>query len=124
MERNFGDYLFVHICEIKLERDDTQTIKVNLPQERYTKKDEVSLHAFGIGPFCKFRIPNKLNFSGVYILTLNDLPAYIGECLNLSKRYNMGYGNISPRNCYQGGQPTNCRINNLICEAVQSGQQI
>ena len=29
-------------------------------------------------------------------------------------RYNNGYGRISPRNCFQGGQSTNCRVNNLI----------
>jgi hypothetical protein len=39
---------------------------------------------------------------------------YIGECVNLSSRYNAGYGQISPRNCFVGGQETNCRINNLI----------
>ena len=26
----------------------------------------------------------------------------------------MGYGNISPRNCFEGGQSTNCRINSDI----------
>jgi len=39
---------------------------------------------------------------------------YIGETVDLYKRFNTGYGNISPKNCYQGGQPTNCKINNLI----------
>jgi hypothetical protein len=36
----------------------------------------------------------------------------------------MGYGNISPRNCYVGGQPTNCRINSLILEMYKRGSQI
>jgi len=30
----------------------------------------------------------------------------------------MGYGNISPRNCFKGGQETNCRINNLVYQAA------
>ena len=43
-----------------------------------------------------------------------DQVAYVGECKNLRRRFEMGYGNISPRNCYVGGQPTNCRINAVI----------
>ncbi len=30
----------------------------------------------------------------------------------------MGYGHISPRACFKGGQDTNCRINNLILQGV------
>lgn len=33
----------------------------------------------------------------------------------------MGYGNISPRNCYLDGQATNCHINHLIYE---TGSQV
>jgi hypothetical protein len=33
----------------------------------------------------------------------------------------MGYGQISPRNCYEGGQATNCRINRLVLEHATSG---
>jgi hypothetical protein len=36
----------------------------------------------------------------------------------------MGYGNISPRNCFKGGQETNCRINNLIYETAKEGVSI
>lgn len=39
-------------------------------------------------------------------------------------RFNMGYGHISPRNCYVGGQPTNCRINSLILETYKRGSHI
>ena len=40
---------------------------------------------------------------------------YIGRCCdNYNKRINMGYGNISPKNCYLDGQQTNCHINFLI----------
>ena len=46
---------------------------------------------------------------------------YIGECANLSKRFNMGYGNISPKNCFKGGQETNCRLNNLLYTAALAG---
>jgi hypothetical protein len=36
----------------------------------------------------------------------------------------MGYGNISPRNCFKGGQETNCRLNNLIYFAVSEGRDV
>jgi hypothetical protein len=42
---------------------------------------------------------------------------------NLAQRWALsGHGSIHPRNCYRGGQETNCRINNLIHDAsTQSG---
>ena len=46
---------------------------------------------------------------------------YVGRCTGerkgkgtLADRFNAGYGNISPRNCFENGQSTNCRINNLV----------
>ena len=39
---------------------------------------------------------------------------YIGETAGLRQRFNMGYGNISPRNCYVGGQSTNCKMNKIV----------
>ena len=36
----------------------------------------------------------------------------------------MGYGQISPRNAYEGGQETNCRINNLILEETKKNNGI
>ena len=41
---------------------------------------------------------------------------YMGETVNLAKRFNMGYGNISPRNCFVGGQSTNCKMNKVVME--------
>jgi hypothetical protein len=49
---------------------------------------------------------------------------YVGECANLSARFNAGYGNISPKNCFKGGQETNCRLNNLIYASVSSGERL
>jgi len=51
-------------------------------------------------------------------------PQYVGECANLSARFNTGYGNISPKNCFKGGQETNCRLNNLLYSAIVAGQRI
>ena len=99
---------------IEPEVDDMGTVKKYMPQSRYYKRELIPLNKHGKGPFCKFRIDNSLSIEGVYIIRLNGKPAYVGECVNLSERFNMGYGQISPKNCYKNGQLTNCRINNLI----------
>ena len=49
---------------------------------------------------------------------------YIGETENLSQRFNIGYGNISPRNCYVGGQSTNCKMNKIVLELYEQGKII
>lgn len=36
----------------------------------------------------------------------------------------MGYATIQPRNCFQGGQSTNCRLNNLIYGAVVANRRL
>jgi hypothetical protein len=54
-----------------------------------------------------------------------DADLYVGQCENLEIRWGMtGYGGISPRNCYQGGQQTNCRINNLIYRETKVGVEL
>jgi hypothetical protein len=60
----------------------------------------------------------------VYALTVADAARYIGECANFSARFNNGYGNISPKNCYKGRQETNCRLNNLVYLATACGEAI
>jgi hypothetical protein len=57
-------------------------------------------------------------------LQVYENAAYVGETENLTVRYNNGYGRISPRNCFQGGQSANCRVNNLILDAAKNGHRI
>jgi hypothetical protein len=120
----FGAYEYEFVCKIEPERDEYNEIKLFMPQDDYLKRELSKLHAYGSGPFCRFRIPTTIRFEGVYILTVDEVPYYVGECVDLSKRYNVGYGQNSPRNCYAGGQATNCRLNNLIYQATTLSQQI
>jgi hypothetical protein len=116
---------FQYICEIIPELDYNGQPKEYLPQSRYKNKSNRHLHRYGRGPFCRFKIPEKYNGkTGVYAILINGIPKYIGECENLAMRFNMGYGNISPRNCYDGGQSTNCRINMFILEAYKKNLKI
>jgi hypothetical protein len=122
--RNIGGYDFRYICTLDPERELNGTILTFMPQARFVNTNGLALNKYGNGPFCKFKIPRNLEYPGVYVLMeANDIK-YIGECVALSSRYNMGYGNISPRNCFVGGQETNCRINNLILQQIIAGSKI
>jgi hypothetical protein len=93
-------YEFVHICRIEPVLHADGRIRQYMPQANFTNARSLPLNRYGAGPFCKFTIPNTFKASGVYALTVGEALQYVGECENLSSRYNMGYGNISPRNCF------------------------
>jgi len=119
-----GRYHFGYVCEILPTRNEDGSVKEFMPQGRYENIKGLPLNKYGAGPYCEFNIPTNYNYSGVYALLVDGEVKYIGECQNLSSRYNMGYCNISPRNCFIGGQETNCRINNLILGAARKGRAI
>jgi hypothetical protein len=119
-----GNYEFEHVCDIEPVRETDGTLRQHMPQGRYKNARNLPLNRYGSGPFCKFGIPNRFQVSGVYVLTVDEELRYVGECANLSARFNAGYGNISPKNCFKGGQETNCRLNNLLYAAFLAGQRI
>ena len=55
---------------------------------------------------------------------VDDVLVYLGECEILARRFNAGYGNISPRNCFVGGQSTNCKVNRAILCSAAEGKKI
>ena len=119
-----GDYEFERICDIEPQREANGSVRQFMPQSRYRNARNLPLNKYGVGPFCKFNIPTGLRFSGVYVLAIDDEMRYVGECFDFSARFNAGYGNISPKNCFKGGQETNCRVNNLVCAAAMAGERI
>jgi hypothetical protein len=98
-------------------------VRAYFPQDAYANVDELPLHEYGAGPFCHFQIP-KIHAQGVYLIRVNTVITYVGECEDLSNRFNAGYGNISPRNCFVGGQPTNCRLNHNIYKRAKNNDEI
>jgi hypothetical protein len=122
--QDLSGYAFAKVCLIQPECDRGGQPREYLPQGGYRNARSLPLHRYGAGPFCRFRIPANLPVRGVYLLLLDGSVCYVGECENLSARFNMGYGQISPRNCYKGGQQTNCRLNHLILQAVKAGRQL
>ena len=93
------------------------------PQDDYENKNTLPLLKNGKGAFCRFVIDAE-DVPGVYLWLVDDEIIYIGETKNLRKRFNTGYGNISPRNCYLGGQSTNCKMNKVVLEYFEAGKQI
>lgn len=73
------------------------------------------LNPYGDEKYSKFIIREHLSEKGLYIFMCSNSVAYIGKTTDsFGKRINVGYGNISPKNCYKDGQATNCHLNSLI----------
>jgi hypothetical protein len=112
------------VSDIELNGGENGELVTHAPQARYARANEVPLHCYGDREFCRFGIRRDLTLVGVYMLTVNREVRYVGECIDISDRFNNGYGNISPRNCFIGGQQTNCRINKLVAIEAQAGASI
>jgi hypothetical protein len=124
MNKILKSYCLEFVCQITPELDEEGLAVEYFPQSRYAKKHLQSLNKYGEGGFCKFKIKTPIDSSGVYAIYENDKLIYLGECKNLKSRFCLGYGNISPKNCYKGGQETNCRINKLILESKKNSNKI
>jgi len=120
-----NNWKFEYVCHINPESDLQGNPIELLPQPRYENKKNLTLNKYGKGPFCKFTIDRKhAKKSGVYVIKINENIQYVGECDDFHKRYGMGYGNISPRNCFEGGQLTNCRVNSDILKMIKTGKEV
>ena len=87
--------------------------RVYYPHRDYINRRGLPLLPRGGGPFCRFSIQAP-QAPGVYLWVAEGQLLYIGETVNLRQRFNTGYGAISPRNCYTGGQSTNCKMNEEV----------
>lgn len=126
-----GEKEFRFVSRITLETDNHGHILEESPAARYNNVKNLRLHKHGGGSFCRFKIKSleRIDGLGVYgVIEEGGKLLYIGKCTGLTstllKRFNYGYGRIQPRNCYEGGQSTNCRINRLVLEAVKNGKML
>ena len=125
MPLEIQNYKFHHVCEIIPKLDSKNNVLELLPQSRYENRKNLRLNKYGKGPFCQFSIDKKHSGkSGVYIISINDAIQYVGECVDFYDRFAYGYGSIQPRNCFKGGQETNCRINSNILTSFKSNGTI
>ena len=121
-EGYFAGIAFSYVGPVRPERDGCGEVIAELPQSRFRNQGNLPLSKYGGGPFCRFGLPRGWQQSGVYVLANGYDPLYVGECQDLQRRWGpMGYGHISPRACFKGGQDTNCRINNLIYKGAKTG---
>jgi hypothetical protein len=119
---SWGGRAFERIAALDPQRGSDGSLIELMPQSRYAKAAISTLNRYGRGPFCKFSIPWSHQGAGVYVITVEGRTVYVGECEHLAKRFNMGYGTIQPKNCYVGGQATNCKVNALVLREVKAGR--
>lgn len=119
------DYEFEYVQDLSPVRNKDGKIKLFNPEKSYKNNKGHNLNKYGQGPFCRFSInPKWEGVSGVYAFFIGNELSYIGQCLNFLQRFNIGYGNISPRCCYEGGQSTNCKMNKVVLDAYQKGNTV
>lgn len=120
---NVCGYTFTFIQDLIPDRDKDGNVIKYRPQDAYENKGSVELLHYGKGDFCRFRIGAD-GSAGVYLWVVDGQIIYIGETANLRQRFNAGYGNISPRNCYVGGQSTNCKMNKVVLGLFERGKVV
>ena len=90
-------------------------------------------HAYGDGPFAKLQMPPLPNEPGLYLWEEDHEVVYIGQTRStLKKRLgSTGYSTISNYNTFvrqpgrrNGGQQTNCRINQLANASIANGRSL
>jgi hypothetical protein len=123
--RDFGQWTFVYVGPIEPARTPEGAVSEFMPQVRYAKADTTRLNPHGGGPFCRFVVPNAPHRGGVYVLTADDKAMYIGKAQDLAQRWGPSqYGTIQPKNCYAGGQSTNCKINAAVLRSTKASQRL
>lgn len=116
-------YEFRFLQQLSPECDDDGQIVRHYPQDSYHNRNGIPLSDYGKGAFCRFSI-SAGDWPGVYLWVVDGAIIYIGETAGLKRRFNMGYGNISPRNCYVGGQSTNCKMNKVVLSLHEKGKTV
>ena len=102
--RRYGDRL----------SEDLGTFLLSL-KRNYDMFYENFLNPSGDETYCQFKLGDDLQGKGLYCYTVGGSIVYIGRTHDpFAKRINIGYGSISPKNCYLDGQSTNCHLNALI----------
>ena len=121
-----NNYIFDYVEDLIPEGDSEGNIATYSPQCLYDNKKHLPLlaEAENNAKFCRFRLHNAFERSGVYVWIVDGKPIYIGETRNFRTRFNSGYGNISPRNCYKGGQKANVKMNKVVLDYWMRGQSI
>jgi hypothetical protein len=119
------DVPFVWAARIEPDRDRAGAPLELIPPARYEKAATTPLNPYGAGPFCRFTIKGLPQTSGAYAVTVGGKVVYAGKAPDLAERWGpRGYAAIQPRNCFVGGQSTNCKVNHHILLAARNSEAI
>ena len=118
---------FRSIGYIEPQKNDDGSIFIDKPQKRYRnlKGLDYNKHCDENTEFTTFKVERLPPTKGVYVWLIDNEEklSYIGEGVNLQKRFSStGYGRISPRNCFVGGQSTNCKMNHEVLVKWKEGK--
>ncbi len=95
------------------------------PCDRFPNRQGLSIHEYGEGPFCRFKIPERYRKNrGAYFITVAGFVMFIGWCRDLNERISRHYGTISPKKCYEDNGIENCYINGAIYDASYDHKRI
>ena len=124
-----GEELFTFKCVGRIEpkKTDDGEIFTYKPQKKYEgKRDDYHDYCKAETEFILI-VNTELELEkakGVYVWVLDgaEKPSYIGEAKNLMTRFSSGYCRINPRNCFTGGQSTNCKMNHEVLKMWKEGR--
>lgn len=122
-----GGYEFVHGSAIDLGRNEDGTPFLYNPGPDYKNIKNHPLHEWGAGPFVLLQLtPRPPQVQGVYAVVMNGTQImYVGQAeRSFWGRWRSGAARISSRNCFKGGQSTNCYLNIQIHQSVVAGRVI
>ena len=75
---------------IEPERNPGGSLLTHDPGPRYARARDAQRHAYGAGPFCRFRVPRDWREPGVYALVVDGEVRYIGKTVDLSEKVQHG----------------------------------
>ncbi|MEI6406995.1 MAG: hypothetical protein WCO85_05645 [Actinomycetes bacterium] len=122
-----GDYEFSLASSIDIRRNSDGSPILKYPHLEYDNKNGLQLLDSGVGPFVLLRLsPPPPDMTGVYSVVQNGTQVmYIGRAeKSIRQRWRSGASTISPRNCFQGGQSTNCHLNIVIHQSIIDGHRL
>lgn len=120
------DWTFTLAGPIDAARDETGVPVTYTAWERFANPKGLALNKWGAGPFVRLQPPPLPKLPGVYTVTKGELVQYVGIAkANLFERWGRrGYSVIDPRNCFVGGQSTNCHLNHLIGDRLGRDERL
>jgi len=111
--------------ELEAFRGSDGGVVLDSPHLRFANPRDIRLNPHGLGPFSRLIVPALPDQPGVYAISSADqVVLYVGRARDsLRRRWGRGgYAVIDPRNCFVGGQSTNCHINGLITAGLCQGE--